>query len=259
MSTDRPRVSQINLVKKESPTVKTFRVSDPPSVTATPGQFVLVWVPGSGEIPLAISRTEGEEIDLTVKLRGETTEQLHGLGSGDRIGIRGPYGHGFSEPEENNLIVGGGYGVSPLKYLHQEFSGLAEFTVAIGASTEAELLFLDRLQPEVVATEDGTKGEKGNITEVLGVLLEEESIDKVYTAGPEPMIYAIFEICRKRGLKLEASLERIMKCGVGLCGSCLIDGFRVCQDGPVADLDQLARLDELGTWTRGPSGRKERI
>ncbi len=259
MGNDKLRIRKISSVKNETPSIKTFRVFDPPSTTATPGQFVMVWVPGSGEIPLAISGLDDDCIDLTVKVRGSTTEDLHELGTGDKLGIRGPYGNGFSAPKKSNLLVGGGYGIAPLRYLHQKYSDKVRVLVVAGASTAEELLFLDELDPVAVSTEDGSRGVSGAVTEALREVLDEENPKKVYTSGPEKMIHCLFEICRDEDIELEASLERIMKCGVGLCGSCLIDGFRVCQDGPVVDMDRMKKLEEFGAWERTFSGRKEAI
>ena len=259
MSDSRPRVTEISQIVEETPTVKTFLVSDKPSIEANPGQFVMVWVPGSGEIPLAISGLTENIVAITVKKRGETTEEMHGLEPGDEIGIRGPFGNGFSPPAGPSLIVGGGYGISPLRYFHQKFSGRYEISTIVGASTEKELLFRDELSPEFVTTDDGTCGFEGNVISPLETVLKNGDIEGVYVSGPERMIYRAYEMCRNREIKLEASLERIMKCGVGLCGSCLIDGFRVCQDGPVADMEVLAELEEFGNWERSYSGKREPI
>jgi len=259
MDIDKLRIRSIDSVKKETPSTKTFRVFDPPSTMATPGQFVMVWVPGSGEIPLAVSGTEDECIDLTVKARGSTTEYLHELGAEDKLGLRGPYGNGFSVPREPSLLVGGGYGIAPLRYLYQKNSDRVHMLVVVGASTESELLFLDELEPVAISTGDGSRGHGGTVVGPLREVLAEGNIQKVYTSGPEKMIYSLFEICREENLYLEASLERIMKCGVGICGSCLIDGFRVCRDGPVVDIDRMDELEEFGTWERTFSGEKNPV
>ncbi|MFW6111413.1 MAG: dihydroorotate dehydrogenase electron transfer subunit [Candidatus Bipolaricaulota bacterium] len=256
MLNDKPRVREISSVRCESPSVKTFHVYDPQSASSNPGQFVMVWIPDSGEIPLAISYAENGRIAFTVKRRGEITEELHEMSDGDNLGIRGPYGNGFSPPTGSNLLVGGGYGVAPLRYLYRSASNRARISIIQGASTADELLFLEELEPTSVSTDDGTRGHKGNVVRLLEDFLNEEEVDKIYTSGPEKMIYRIFQMCRDRELEMEASLERVMKCGVGLCGSCLIDGFRVCKDGPVVDLEQLQGLEEFGRWKRTPSGER---
>ncbi len=259
MSKDKLRIRAISSVRDETPSIKTFRVIDPPSTDADPGQFVMVWVPGSGEIPLAISGSDEEIVDLTVKRRGPTTEDLHDLGVGDKLGIRGPYGNGYSIPEEPSLLVAGGYGVAPLRYFHQRYSEEVRTLVLAGASTGEELLYLDELEPAAVSTEDGSRGCEGTVLTPFREIMREDEIEYIYASGPEKMIHRVFDICREEGLHLEASLERIMKCGVGLCGSCLIDGFRVCQDGPVVDLEKLKEFEEFGVWERSFSGRRQEI
>jgi len=258
MSENKPRIRKIKEIREESPTVKSFVVRDVPSAKAVPGQFIMVWVPDSGEIPLAVSRVNGERIEFTVRERGETTARLHEFPVGEKVGIRGPYGNGFSEPEGKTLIVGGGYGIAPLRYFYER-AAEASFTVLEGASTADELLFTEDLEPEVVSTDDGSRGHEGNITEPLEELLEAGDFEGLYAAGPEPMLYEVFLLCREMDIYMEASLERMMKCGVGLCGSCLIDGFRVCQEGPVANSDKLAELDEFGAWERTASGKRKKI
>ncbi|MBS3788548.1 dihydroorotate dehydrogenase electron transfer subunit [Candidatus Bipolaricaulota bacterium] len=259
MGKDKLRIRKIKSVKGKTPSVKTFKVYDPPSTGADPGQFVMVWVPGSGEIPLAISGADENIVDLTIKRRGSTTEDLHDLKVGDKLGIRGPYGNGFSIPERPSLLVAGGYGIAPLRYFHQKYADQVRIHVLAGASTGDELLYVDELEPSAVTTEDGSRGHEGTVLHPFKEIIRDEKIENIYASGPEKMINSVFEICREKGLHLEASLERIMKCGVGICGSCLIDGFRVCQDGPVVDLEQLEEFEEFGVWERSFSGRRQEI
>jgi len=260
MSTEEPRTSQIRGVREETPTVKTFMIKDSGAPVGNPGQFMMVWVPGSGEIPLAVSAKSNETIQLTVKRRGDTSESLHELGPGDEIGLRGPFGNGFSAPSGSScLLVAGGYGIAPLRHLYRSAGDKDELYVIAGAAAAEELLFLDELSPIHVATEDGSSGRRGDVIEPTRETLENKSIDRIYTAGPEKMLQEIYTICQERGVDMEASLERVMKCGVGICGSCLIDGFRVCQDGPVADLQKLSQLEEFGEWERTFSGKRESL
>jgi len=256
---DKPRIREIDGITHDSPTVITLRLFDPPSAEATPGQFAMIWVPESGEVPIAISGSNGDFAEFTIKKRGETTGKIHSLQPGAEIGIRGPYGVGFSRPEGPSAIIAGGYGASPLRLFYQKYANRTDLTVMFGASTEAELLFLDEMGPEFIATEDGTQGYSGYISDYLKEIVADHDFRKIYTAGPELMIKEIFSTCTSEGIELEASLERIMKCGFGLCGSCLIDDFRVCKDGPVVNLNKLEELSEFGRWDREPSGRKKEI
>ena len=259
MNEENLRTTEIKQITEETPTIKTYRLQDSLSAKARPGQFVMLWVPGTGEIPLAVSASSGSEVELTVKKRGSATSKLHKMEAGDILGLKGPFGNGFSSPSDNCLLIGGGYGIAPLRHLYRSSSRKDNLSIISGASSSDELLFLKELKPDYITTEDGSKGEKGTVIGPMKKLVEKRAINKVYTSGPEKMIYRIFEICKKKDLALEASLERVMKCGVGLCGSCLIDGFRVCQDGPVADLNVLNQLAEFGKWERSFSGKKEPI
>jgi dihydroorotate dehydrogenase electron transfer subunit len=106
-------------------------------------------------------------------------------------------------------------------------------------------------------TEDGSYGVRCLATEPLEALLEKEKFDIVYSCGPELMVRKVFDITEKRGLPMEASLERLMRCGIGLCGSCVIGKYRVCRDGPVFNASQLSEVkDEFGVSKLGFDGNR---
>lgn len=256
---DRPRTREIKDTSVVSPTVRGFSLWDPASAEASPGQYAMIWVPGHGEIPLSYCWIEGDRIGFGVKKVGQVTEQLHRLREGDLVGIRGPYGTGFSRPNGSTWLIAGGCGVPPIRHYHQTYHDRGPLEVMIGAETGRELLYTQELQPGVVATDDGSKGYEGKITEPFAERLRKTPPNMVLAAGPEKMLHEIFRICIDAGVNLEVSLERYMKCGIGVCGSCLIDTFRVCRDGPVADLSTLQELEEFGETTRDGAGRKEQI
>ena len=107
----------------------------------------------------------------------------------------------------------------------------------------------------IVTTEDGTRGERGLVTETVDRLLTPEAgFDCVYTCGPEAMMYRTVEIARSRGVFVQASIERMMKCGVGICGSCCMGPDLVCRDGTVFDGDHLASNPEFGRVHRNKAG-----
>jgi dihydroorotate dehydrogenase electron transfer subunit len=108
----------------------------------------------------------------------------------------------------------------------------------------------------IITTDDGSLGIRGFTTDALKGLLKEESFDCVYTCGPEMMMKKVFGLCKEFGVECQASLERYMKCGIGVCGQCCIDGLRVCKDGPVFSSEQLRKLDEFGVFERNKSGCK---
>ena len=106
-------------------------------------------------------------------------------------------------------------------------------------------------------TEDGSFGQKGVVTDPLDDLLREEKYDMIYACGPEPMIKRVFLAAEEANTPFQASLERIMRCGIGICGSCMLGKYRVCRDGPVFSSHQLREvIDELGNYKRDFNGNK---
>jgi dihydroorotate dehydrogenase electron transfer subunit len=213
----------------------------------------MLWIPDVDEIPLSLMDVDGPEASVTVKAVGEATRALNNMRQGEIVGLRGPFGNSFTESGGRVLLVGGGTGTAPLLFLAKRLAAKAEhLAFVVGAKTKGELLFLNQLEAlctevPVAATEDGSYGLKCLATEPLEMLLTKEKFDKVYACGPEPMVRRVFDITEKFGLVLEASLERLMRCGIGLCGSCMIGKYRVCRDGPVFDSARLREVKgELG-------------
>jgi len=253
-ATNTLRITRVSNIKVESPTVKTFTFADKLCAKAKPGQFLMLWIPGVDEIPLSIMDTEGSSVSVSVKAVGEATRALHGMKIGEMLGLRGPFGSFFTENHGSILMVGGGTGVAPLLFLAKNLSAKAKrLMLVIGAKTKSELLFLPQFtalcskQCTIATTEDGSYGLKCLATEPLKALLEKEQFDMIYACGPEPMIRQVFFLAEKHGIPMEASLERLMRCGIGLCGSCVIGKYRVCRDGPVFNAEQLREVKgELG-------------
>lgn len=214
----------------------------------------MLWVPGVDEIPLSILNVSDGLISVSVKAVGDATKHLHNMNAGEAVGIRGPFGNSFTPSRGRVLLIGGGTGTAPLLFLAKQLSNKTErIHFAVGAKTKDELLFVDSLKGVcsekslVTATEDGSYGLQCLITEPVAKLLCEEKFDMIYTCGPEVMIRKIFDIIWREKLPMEASLERLMRCGIGLCGSCMIGKYRVCRDGPVFTAAQLNEIkDELG-------------
>ena len=264
------RVVKIQEVTEQSPTVRTFTFNDKNCSKAKPGQFVMVWIPGVDEIPMSLSTISRNGLSsITVAQVGEATKALHQRKPGDILGIRGPFGSGFKRANGNVMIVGGGTGLAPLMPLAENLTGVAtKITFLLGAKTKDELLFLNRIKQiiskfhgEIVATtEDGSYGLKGVVTKPAEKILAKEKFDMIYTCGREQMMYKMFLLAERYNTPLQASLERIMRCGIGLCGSCVIGEFRICRDGPVLSYEQLRKIkDEFGKLKRDSSGRKTPI
>lgn len=241
-------------VKNETSNIRTFLFDK--TFAFLPGQFVMVWVPGVDEVPMALS----SEMGITVQNVGDATGALFSLGPGDKIGIRGPFGNGFSKGEKV-LAIAGGVGAAPILPLAKSDSVM---TLLLGARTETELLFLDQLDEctdVLIATDDGTLGHHGFVTALMDDL-NLAAYDRIAVCGPEVMMRAVLTKVAEKGLehKTEFSLHRYMKCGVGVCGSCCTDpsGLRVCRDGPVFSGDILLK-SEFGHYMRDASGRKKNL
>ncbi len=254
MADGTPVTVTITRVRIETPNIRTFFFDQP--FVFNPGQFVMVWVPGVDEIPMALSSLNS----ITVQKVGDATSALFTLKPGDKIGIRGPFGNGFT-PAEKVLAIAGGVGAAPLLPLVKSDCVM---TMLLGAKTESELLFLDQLDEctdVVIATDDGSQGHHGFVTALMDDL-NLASYDRIAVCGPEIMMRSVLAKVTEKGLehKTDFSLHRYMKCGLGVCGSCCIDpaGLRVCRDGPVFNGAALLK-SEFGHYMRDASGRKKNI
>ncbi|MBC7218929.1 MAG: dihydroorotate dehydrogenase electron transfer subunit [Hadesarchaea archaeon] len=230
-----------------------------------PGQFFMVWLPGFEEVPMSLSDAGDGFVRISVSNEGPTTAELHRLRKGDRVFLRGPFGNGFSLDESPLLLVGGGYGSAPLIYAAKMVSSSGgRCTYLVGARCKEELLFVDEARgmgiKSIVATEDGSEGYRGLVTDLIKSELKKGRYQAVLTCGPEQMMYEVVRQGVKQGIKVQASLERYMKCGFGICGSCVLDplGLRVCSDGPVFDGSLLLKTD-FGKRKREASGAQVKL
>ncbi len=259
---NRLRMVRLRAFRRESETVKVFTFKDQLCADARPGQFIMVWVPGAEEVPMSLTLMDSGEgvASIAVKRVGETTAALHQLEKGAVIGVRGPYGNGFTANRGAALIVGGGVGLSPLLPLAESLAEEGNpVTVVAGAKTKDELLFLRRFRRAgdvITTTEDGTYGLRGLATQALiGLLEEHRNFKNVYACGPEPLLKEVVKAAVRCRIPTQVSLERYMKCGLGICGSCLIAKYRVCRDGPVFSDGILRRVEEFGLLRRDAAGR----
>jgi dihydroorotate dehydrogenase electron transfer subunit len=211
----------------------------------------MIWVPGIDEVPMSISNTTKDEVWITVKKVGEATTAIHKVAEGELLGLRGPYGTRFSAKGRNILVVGGGIGAAPLLFLTKKLTDADKrITVVVGARSADKLLLQEdfgklskhKRSRLILTTDDGSAGTRGFAGDVAAALLEKEEFDRVYTCGPEPMIHKIIITAQSKRVQVEASLERYMRCGIGICGSCYIGRYLVCKDGPVFTG---ARLEEI--------------
>ncbi len=266
----RPRVVRIQEARTETPTMTSLLFEDERCAQAKPGQFAMIWIPGVDEIPMCISHLDDKRTcGVTVRSIGYATEALRTASRGQQIGVRGPYGNGFQPGTEKKvLIVAGGTGIACVAPLIEKMSlEKRTLSIVVGARSGPELVFFDRISRAVAntdsrllaVTDDGSVGSKGLALEHALKLLDKERFDEAYTCGPELMMDPLVSACIKRGIQVQASLERYVKCGMGLCGSCAIGPYLVCKDGPVFKGSDLASLPEFGKTKRDASGALQAI
>jgi len=268
ISSERPRIRPVLRNVRENSSIHTLYFRDRPCSSARPGQFVMVWAPGHDEMPMSLSGYDEKGIcSITVKPRGLGTSDLITMKSGALLGVRGPYGVPFTIEKCNALLVGGGTGLAPLLPLAKELLRVgSRVTLIIGGRSRSEVLFERRARRVIkgqnlfITTDDGTAGTKGLATDMVEELIRKRDVTRMYTCGPEVMMKKCYEMAVARGVKFEASLEREMKCGFGICGSCTIGPYLLCRDGPMLTGEQLSSvMDEFGLLQRDRSGRYVKI
>ncbi|MBI1934868.1 dihydroorotate dehydrogenase electron transfer subunit [Candidatus Woesearchaeota archaeon] len=252
--TDIPQMLEISEMIDDGKGQKSFFFKG--NICCKPGQFLMVWLPGVDEKPMAVSYWGKNEFAFTSQAIGKFTAAIDKLKKGDKLGIRGPYGTGFSL-KNNACVVAGGVGFASVSTL---IDALKNPLIIYGARSKEHLIYLKRYKNKkmLIMTDDGSFGRKGFTTDALEETLKNKKnrIKIVYTCGPEIMMKKIFELCEKYKVECEASLERYMACGFGICGKCMINDKICCIDGPVFSSKQLRQMSEFGNTARLKSGKK---
>lgn len=261
-----PQIVEIKRIIKETETVKTF-IFDWEVNDEIPGQFMMIWN-FNDEKPMSMSLIDpvNNEIGFSIRKVGTFTEEIHLMEAGDQLGLRGPYGRGFVIAGSKVLAVGGGIGMAPLAAFAEEASRRGvKVDLISAATTQNELLFTDRLQKTGInlspCTDDGTYGFGGFGTELAQEILKTDDHDMVISCGPEVMMKKLAEQIDEYEIPAQFSLERYMKCGVGICGHCCVDdvGWRICKEGPVFWRDELRLITEFGKYRRDAAGKKQSL
>ena len=231
-----------------------LRCHDPGGPKPRAGQFYMLaaaerWGGGEAERPFlprafSVLRAGDGELQFLIEEVGPGTRRLSELAPGDALLLVGPLGNGFTGPREGRtpLLVGGGVGIAPLAIWQDE----------LGPETPALLGFRDSrhaagavlLHDPVLATDDGTVGHHGLVTDLLEDELEARGDElEVYGCGPPAMLEAVRLVCAERSVPAQLALESGMACGFGACFGCVVptvDGYvRLCLDGPVLDGQRL--------------------
>jgi anaerobic sulfite reductase subunit B len=248
----------------EGPDVVTIGLApagDRSVATPRPGQFLMVWANGVGEIPISVSGIGIDgALELTVRRVGATSEAIVDARVGDVLGARGPYGTAWPLEEADGrdaVVVAGGLGVAPLRLA---IEGLVarrrdphRLHVVIGARRPDQLLYADdyvrwrEAGAQVVTTVDAADrdwaGAVGTATELLG--RHDLRGDVAFVCGPELMMVWTARALLRTGMpaeRIHVSLERNMHCGVAHCGRCQLGPLLLCRDGAVVRWDRVAGL-----------------
>jgi len=252
-----PIITEVIENKSEANNIKTITFCYPGKID--PGQYFMIWIPDVDEIPMSVSYINNDIRGITFRLVGDATTALCKLKPGDKIGIRGPYGKGFNIKGKNILFIGGGTGIATLApAIEVSIKNKILTTVVLGFKNKSEVFFKKRFKingPKlIISTDDGSVGRKGLASDIAKLILKEGKIDTVITCGPELMMKNLLDSCKN--ISFQASLERYMKCSIGICGQCCIGkGLRVCVDGPVFDGKTLKNVKDFGIYRRDSAGR----
>ena len=249
-----PTAVTITHITQDNYRTKTFTLDA--ALDATPGQFVMVWLPRFDEKPFSL--VNANPVTLMITAVGPFSHLMHEKKPGDKLWLRGPFGHGYSVPptQQRLALIGGGYGVAPLYWLAQtQFAHTAAIDIIVGARMATDLLYVERfdslaqskienpstplrtsLKSKIslhLTTEDGSRGRQGRVTDPLQALLEAKAIDGIYACGPHGMLATLEKLGADYGIPSQLSWEAYMRCGIGICGACEHRGKVLCLDGPV--------------------------
>lgn len=264
-----PEIAKIVSIRRLTDLEKYFeiRLENQSEFSFIPGQFVQLSVFGVGEAPISISSSpfDKDSIGVCIRRVGDVTSAIHRLEIDSYLGIRGPLGNGFPIEElkgKDILFIAGGLGLAPLRsmiyYVLEKRHDFGRVIILYGTKTPEEVLFRDELETwnkteglELTITtsrpDKNWSGKTGVVTRLIPFLKLDPQDTYALVVGPPVMYkYALLELQEKRipATNIILSLERRMKCGVGKCGHCQVNGVYVCLDGPKFSYQTLKFLPE---------------
>lgn len=268
-----PSQAKIYEIIHENEQISTFRLqltNKTVPFSFLPGQFLMLSIPHCGEAAISISSspTALPLIDLSIRRAGKLTHAIHKMKTDDQVGIRGPFGKPF--PLENFanrdlLFVAGGIGLAPLKSVidyclfqsSQENDAVQSITLLYGSRTPSDIAFQNVINSwqtqgvdcrlTVDEANDDWQGNVGLVTDLLPHYTITDNVTAL-VCGPPVMIRFVIAQLSDMGCgdeEIYTTLERHMKCGMGTCGHCHLDGKMICMDGPVFNLSQLKTMDVM--------------
>jgi NAD(P)H-flavin reductase len=256
------RALRVSAMRELGP-YRVLSVADPGGPAPAPGQFAMIaaverWGGGEDERPFlprafSVARHSHGELQFLLEDVGPGTRRLCELRAGDLLWVLGPLGSAFSADGQQApakpraILVGGGVGIAPLAILNDTLAEPA--TVLLGFRNRDHAAGAELLEGALVATDDGSVGHHGLVTDLLAAELQRDPQAVVYACGPPAMLESVRALCERTGVPAQLALEAGMACGFGACFGCVVPrrggGYlRVCVDGPVIDAAQLERVEE---------------
>ena len=255
--TEKEKLFQLSIIESQEKNIFRFR----------PGQFLMLELPGYGEVPISISSSNSnhEFLELCIRKAGHVTSALFTFGEGAHVGIRGPFGSAFPMDEmtgNNILLIAGGLGIAPLRaplfWINEHRERFLNVHILYGVKDPSQLIFTDqfneweminqiRLHSIVERAENGWNGKTGIITDLFSDISIEESKTYAIVCGPPVMFKVVCSYLDKIGIPMNrmfVSLERRMHCGMGKCCRCMVGSTFTCVDGPVFDYWSVMNLKE---------------
>lgn len=250
----------VKIIDYTRETADTFTIKLDWKLKYEPGQFVFCSIPGIGEAPISICSSSDEYVELDIREVGNMTKHLAQLKKGSELLVRGPYGRPYPMEQfrgNNIIIIGGGSGVAPLKgsveYIDTNRDDYKEISLFFGFRTPKDTLFKKELKDwknkfklymsfDKLDGKPILGGKEGFVTQRVEEIVKDNTDTIVFICGPPIMIQKISEILLKKGFnedQIYLSAERLMYCGLGKCGRCMIHGRYTCLDGAVFRYDEL--------------------
>lgn len=242
---------------------------------AKPGQYVMLWLPGVDLKPFSVAWQTAKQFGLIALKVGPYTQKLFKLEKGDKVGIMGPYGNNYDLADKKKiLIIGGGSGVASVIFLAQEAKNQKiEVDFVLAAKTEDKIIYENWLAEKGVKIHHRFQNKKSRTTlsngkvvsgkyerawDLIEDLVSQNSYDGIYACGPELLLKQVVDLSLEKNIFCQVSLERYMKCGIGVCGQCCVDPFGVClcEVGPVVDNQFASKITEFGKYHRDATGQK---
>jgi len=249
-----------------------FEILSGKSLGHMPGQFLQVSMLGIGEAPISISSPPAthNRFEMCVRAVGEVTNKMHTLKEGDIINFRGPFGHGFDDKilkrmeQKHIMLIVGGLGYAPLRSLINkivpENKNYKKISILYGCKTPSEQLYTEELaklrtlggniqfMETVDRAEDDWKGNVGVITTLIPKVEFNPDETLAFIVGPPIMYKFVLKSLLDKQMptaNIYMDMERRMKCGVGKCGHCQMEGIYVCQEGPVFNYGEIEKNEEV--------------